>query len=126
MRWYSLKTIFLFALCVAQFSMPLLSLTAELPCEEPQAKVCQSASCCQQAAATPMPCCKEATPTQSEPVTAAVLNPVRIHFDVAAPNAFVNAGGDFEFAIKLDYTFSSCNTHFAGNQLYKLLATFLI
>jgi len=74
-----------------------------------------------------MTCCEVQTaPVRSEPAQAAPTTLVRIYFDLAAPISVAEVGGEMGWTAKPDYTFSSFNTHFAGNRLYKLLAVFLI
>lgn len=127
MRYFS-KTISFLFLCMAQLFVPTLNLAFELPCDETPAETCKVAPCCQtEGSILRMTCCDAQTsPVRSEPVPAAPASPLRIYFDLAAPIPFAEVGGEIGWTVKPDHTFSSFNTHFASNQLYKFLAAFLI
>ena len=126
MRYLS-RTISLLLLCTAQLFVPMFNFAIELPCDEGQGKACHISPCCQTEASSQMVCCEvQTSPVRSEPTPAAPASPLRIYFDLAAPIFFAEAGGEIGLTAKPDYAFSSFNTHFAGNQLYKLIATFLI
>jgi len=74
-----------------------------------------------------MDCCEvQASPVRTEPAPAAPAIPQRLYFDLAAPMSLADAGDELKWTTKPDYTLSSFNTHFSGNQLYKFLAVFLI
>jgi hypothetical protein len=111
---------------MAQLFVPIFNLAVELPCDEEQGKSCHISSCCQMEASSRMVCCDRTAPAQSESARATLVNPAKIYLDLAAPISFAEVGGEIGLTAKPDYAFSSFNTHFAGNQLYKLIATFLI
>ena len=125
MRYLS-KTISLLLLCTAQLFAPMFNFAIELPCDEGQGKACHISPCCQTEASSPMICCDQTAPAKSESAPATLVNPLRIYFDFAAPISYAEIGGEMGWTAKPDYAFSSFNTHFAGNQLYKFLTTFLI
>jgi hypothetical protein len=124
---YLFKTTSLLLLCVAQLFVPTVNLAFELPCDEEPTKACEAAPCCQAETSARMSCCEvQPSPVSSEQTPAAPASPLRIYFDLAAPVSFAEAGDEMGWIAKPDHAFSSFNTHFAGNQLYKLLAVFLI
>jgi hypothetical protein len=112
---------------MAQLFVPIFNLAFDLPCDEAPAETCEVAPCCQAETSTRMTCCDvQASPVRSESTPAAPAIPFRIYFDLAAPICFAEVCSEIGWTAKPDYIFSSLNTHFASNQLYKLLATFLI
>lgn len=126
MRYLS-KILPLLLLCVAQLFVPTLNLAFEPPCAERPAEACEVAPCCQTETPERMSCCEpQASPAQSQQTPAAPASPLRIHFDLAVPASSVEVGDEIGWTVNPAYVFSSFNTHFAGNQLYKLLAVFLI
>jgi len=124
-RVYS-KNFFILALCLLQFSAPVIGITAELACKEKPARACETAPCCQQQNESRLTCCDQTAPAKSGSPAAAILNPARVYLDLFTPIPFAETGCDFKPAVRSDQTFSSFNSHLAGNQRYKLLATFLI
>jgi hypothetical protein len=124
-RYFS-KTISLLFLCLAQFFVPISNLAFELPCDEEQNQACHISPCCPTEVSSQMACCDQTAPAKSESAPAPPASPLRIYFDLAAPIPFAEVGGDIGLTAKPDDTCSSFNTNFAGNQLYKLIATFLI
>lgn len=125
---YLSKKISLFLLCLAQLFVPVANFALALPCEEAPAATCKIAPCCVAEPTARMDCCEmqQASPVGTEPAPAVPAIPPRLHFDLAVPTALVETGVELTWTTQPDFTFPSFNTHFAGNQLYKFLAVFLI
>lgn len=126
MRRTHLKKLSILALVVLQLGAPVLGISLELACNEKPAQACKPMPCCQAETSARMTCCEASAPVKGETMPAAVVTPVRIYYDLAAPLPFVTANVTAGVSTTREFTFSASTTHFADNQLYKLLATFLI
>lgn len=126
MRWYHPKTLSILVLGWLQLCVPVIGISTELACNEKPAQVCSPMPCCQGETPARMMCCEQKTPIKDETTPAAVVSPVRVHYDLAAPIPFATANAAAGAATMREFTSSASNTHFADNHLYKLLATFLI
>ena len=126
MRRPHLKKLSVLALIVLQLGAPVLGISLELACNEKPAQACKPMPCCQAETSARMTCCETSAPAKGETMPAAVVTPVRIHYDLAAPLPFVTANATADVSTAREFTFSTSTTHFTDNKLYKLLATFLI
>lgn len=129
MRWLYSKTLVTLTLCALQFCMPAISMTTELSCDEQQAEVCMQPPRCQEkATTTQMACCAQPVlpSTDSALTPATVEKTSRMSLDIGASIQPIETTHDYRPVANTGECFSSFNSHLSSNQLYQLLATFLI
>jgi len=126
MRSSHLKTLSILALAALQLGAPVIGISEELACNIKPAQVCSPMPCCQTETPASMSCCEQRAPIKSETAPAAVVTTGRIYCDLAAPLSLAVTNAAADISTTREFAFSASNTHFADNQLYKLLATFLI
>ncbi|MGH7598820.1 MAG: hypothetical protein ACREOI_20900 [bacterium] len=129
MRKFHRTISFLLAHSVMQFFVPVLNVAMELPCCEEQAISGGNMPCCGAEYPARMVCCY-GNPAHafddSAPAQCTLEKASSFHIDLAA----VSQGFIISFRSALPVCtgedFYSFNPHLTSNQLYKLLATFLI
>lgn len=126
MRWSHLKNLSILAFAVLQLSAPVIGISLEVACNEKPAQACSPMPCCQTQTPASMTCCEQGAPIKGDPAPLAVVTPVRVYYELATLLPWVMANATATVSTTHELTFSASTTHFADNQLYKLLATFLI
>jgi hypothetical protein len=126
MRSFFSKTFFILALAFVQFFAPVLNMAIALPCDDKEAVVCETMSCCPPEPSPRMACCDQPAPKANDSTPATLEQPSRVHLDLTTPIQFVASHFGQALAASVGAFPASFNYSLTGNQRYLLLSTFLI